>query len=118
MNENINLYLLGDLLFFLQKTSACYKIAGKVWTYVKCKFACGRIFNILFYIFQFFHNYPEIPLSWGRGQGRRHVYMLWKIENTSCDVQWRCGKGTSLELETKSLGHPLTGWASLGKPPP
>lgn len=27
----------------------------------------GGIFNILFYIFQLFHSYPGIPLSWGGG---------------------------------------------------
>lgn len=28
---------------------------------------CGGIFNILFYIFQPFHSFPGIPLSWGGG---------------------------------------------------
>ena len=38
----------------------------------------GGIFNIFFYIFQLFQNYPGIPLSWGgAGEGKMEdMFML------------------------------------------
>lgn len=68
----------------------------------------GGIFNILFYIFQHFHNFPEVPLSRIEGgEGNMEDVYLWSH-----------GIGMCLELEAQSPGPPLTGWVSLDKPPP
>lgn len=71
----------------------------------------GGIFNIYFSIyFKFFTIIVEYLYRGGWGeQGGRHVYTLRKIESVSHDVLGSCGRGTSLELEAKSRGHPLTG---------